>query len=133
MGSFSMLVPWSPVGGVDVPDLAALAPSHASPQRRAQLRETVRAWNAAIAAAARPHGQRVLVVDLVPASKQLPQHAEWVSADGFHPSPEGYQKLAALTLEAMHRAGIAAAHGRAGTALMASSGGAAGDRQPARC
>jgi lysophospholipase L1-like esterase len=63
-------------------------------------------WNAAIASAARPYGPRVLVVDLLPASKQLPQHSEWVSSDGFHPSPKGYQKLADLTLEAMHRAGL---------------------------
>jgi lysophospholipase L1-like esterase len=91
---------------LNLPDLAALAPSHAPPQVRAQLRETVSAWNAAIAAAARPYGQRVLVVDLLPASKQLAQHAEWISADGFHPSPAGYQKLAEVTLEAMHRAGL---------------------------
>jgi lysophospholipase L1-like esterase len=91
---------------LNVPDLAALAPAHASPQSRAQLRELVSVWNAAIATVARPYGQRVLVVDLLPASKQLPEHAEWVSDDGFHPSPEGYQKLADLTLEAMHRAGL---------------------------
>jgi lysophospholipase L1-like esterase len=91
---------------LNVPDLAALAPPHASTQTRAQLRETTSAWNAAIAAAARPYGQRVLVVDLLPASKQLPEHADWISGDGFHPSPKGYQKLADLTLEEMHRAGL---------------------------
>jgi lysophospholipase L1-like esterase len=91
---------------LNVPDLAALAPGHASPQVRAGLRETVRAWNAAIAAAARPYGSRVLVVDLLPASAQLPQHAEWISGDGFHPSAKGYQQLADLTLGAMHRAGL---------------------------
>jgi lysophospholipase L1-like esterase len=91
---------------LNVPDLAALSASQASPQRRAHLRELVSAWNAAIAAAARPFGSRVLVVDLMPASKHLPEHAEWVSSDGFHPSPKGYQKLADLTLEAMHRAGV---------------------------
>jgi len=91
---------------LNLPDLGALAPAHASPQVRAQLRETVSAWNAAIAAAARPYGQRVLVVDLLPASKHLSQHAEWISADGFHPSPAGYQKLADVTLEAMQRAGL---------------------------
>jgi lysophospholipase L1-like esterase len=91
---------------LNVPDLAALAPPHASWQERARLRETVNAWNAAIATAARPYGQRVLVVDLLPASKHLPQHTEWIAADGFHPSPEGYQKLADVTLDAMHRAGL---------------------------
>ena len=91
---------------LNVPDLAALAPPQASAWQRAQLRETVRAWNAAIADAARPYGSRVLVVDLLPASRQLPAHAEWVSSDGFHPSPAGYQRLADVTLEAMHRAGL---------------------------
>jgi acyl-CoA thioesterase I len=91
---------------LNVPDLAALAASHAPPQEQARLRQLVRDWNAAIAAAARPYGERVLVVDLLPVSKQLPQHTEWVASDGFHPSPEGYQKLADLTLEAMHRAGL---------------------------
>ncbi len=91
---------------LNLPDLSALAPSHASPQVRVQLRETVSAWNAAIAAAARPYGPRVLVVDLLPASKELARHAEWISSDGFHPSPAGYQKLAEVTLEAMHRAGL---------------------------
>jgi lysophospholipase L1-like esterase len=90
---------------LNVPDLAALAPPHTPPQERARLRHLVAEWNAAIAAVARPYGPRVLVVDLLPASKQLPQHNEWVSSDGFHPSPAGYQKLADLTLEAMHRAG----------------------------
>jgi len=82
---------------LNIPDLATIAPAQA---------EMAKAWNAAIAAAARPYGQRVLVVDLVPASKELPRHASWLSADGFHPSPEGYQKLADLTLEAMRRAGL---------------------------
>ncbi len=91
---------------LNVPDLAALAPPRASASERARLRELVSAWNAAIADAARPFGSRVLVVDLLPASRQLPAHAEWISGDGFHPSPAGYQKLADVTLEAMHRAGL---------------------------
>jgi lysophospholipase L1-like esterase len=91
---------------LNVPDLAALAPAHASAQVRAQLRETASAWNAAIASTARRFGPRVLVVDLVPASRELSGHAEWLSSDGFHPSPQGYQKLADLTLDAMKRAGL---------------------------
>jgi phospholipase/lecithinase/hemolysin len=91
---------------LNVPDLAALAPPHASARERERLRDLVSAWNTAIADATRPFGSRVLVVDLLPASRQLPAHAEWVSADGFHPSPAGYQKLADVTLEAMHRAGL---------------------------
>lgn len=90
---------------LNVPDLATLVGSHATGEMRAKLREQVSAWNAAIAATARPYGQRVLVVDLIPASRELSEHAEWLSNDGFHPSPAGYQKLADLTLEAMRRAG----------------------------
>jgi lysophospholipase L1-like esterase len=91
---------------LNVPDLAALAPPHASARERERLRDLVSAWNTAIADATRPFGSRVLVVDLLPASRQLPTHAEWVSADGFHPSPAGYQKLADVTLETMRRAGL---------------------------
>jgi acyl-CoA thioesterase I len=107
MNTPTLLTPATALGlgtAVEEPS-APVIPTQASSQARAQLRLTVSAWSAAIAAAARPYGARVLVVDLLPASKQLPQHAEWISADGFHPSPKGYQKLAALTLEATHRAG----------------------------
>jgi lysophospholipase L1-like esterase len=90
---------------LNVPDLATLAGSHATGEMRAKLREQVRAWNEAINATTRPFGTRVLVVDLLPASRELTEHSEWLSSDGFHPSPEGYQKLADLTLQAMQRAG----------------------------
>ncbi len=90
---------------LNVPDLATLAGSHATAEMRAKLREQVRAWNDAIATTARPFGSRVLVVDLLPASRELAEHAEWISSDGFHPSPQGYQKLAEVTLQAMQRAG----------------------------
>ncbi|NMO16020.1 SGNH/GDSL hydrolase family protein [Pyxidicoccus fallax] len=90
---------------LNVPDLATLAGSHATAEMRARLREQVRAWNDAIATTARAFGPRVLVVDLLPASRELAEHAEWISSDGFHPSPAGYQKLADVTLEAMRRAG----------------------------
>lgn len=89
---------------LNVPDLATLVP--VSAEARARLRETSRAWNDAIATTARAFGPRVLVVDLVPASRELSGHAEWLSRDGFHPSPQGYQKLADLTLEAMRREGL---------------------------
>jgi lysophospholipase L1-like esterase len=90
---------------LNVPDLATLAGSHATSEMRARLREQVTAWNAAIAETARPFGPRVLVVDLLPASRELSEHAEWLSSDGFHPSPAGYQKLADITFEAMRREG----------------------------
>jgi lysophospholipase L1-like esterase len=90
---------------LNVPDLATLVGSHATAEMRAKLREQVHAWNAAIADTARAFGPRVLVVDLMPASRELAEHAEWISNDGFHPSPAGYQKLADLTHEAMQRAG----------------------------
>ena len=90
---------------LNVPDLATLAGSHATSEMRAKLREQVNAWNTAINDTARPFGSRVLVVDLLPASRELTEHAEWLSNDAFHPSPAGYQKLADVTLEAMRRAG----------------------------
>ncbi|MBN8232169.1 SGNH/GDSL hydrolase family protein [Corallococcus macrosporus] len=90
---------------LNVPDLATLAGPRASPEMRVRLREQVKAWNAAISSTARAFGPRVLVVDLLPASRSLAGHAEWLSSDGFHPSPAGYQQLADVTLEAMRGAG----------------------------
>jgi acyl-CoA thioesterase-1 len=90
---------------LNVPDLATLAGSHATSEMRAKLREQVSAWNTAINDTARPFGPRVLVVDLLPASRELTEHYEWLSSDAFHPSPAGYQKLADVTLQAMQRAG----------------------------
>lgn len=74
----------------NVPDLAALAAySGIDPT---PLRNEVDAWNAVIADAAARNG--ATLVDLHAHWQEITQHPEYVSADGFHPSSEGYAALA---------------------------------------
>ncbi len=70
----------------NIPDLGAL-PSAG----RFDLRDVDR-WNAAIDEAARRHG--ATVVDLRATWREVKEHPEYISSDGFHPSTVGYQRLA---------------------------------------
>jgi acyl-CoA thioesterase-1 len=72
----------------NVPDLSAL-PSAS----RFDLRDVDR-WNVAIGEAAQRHG--VTLVDLRATWREVTEHPEYISSDGFHPSTIGYQKLADL-------------------------------------
>lgn len=62
------------------------------------LRLEVQAWNAAIARVAAQNG--ATVVDLYAGWQELRDHPEYVAADGFHPSADGYARLAALFADA---------------------------------
>jgi lysophospholipase L1-like esterase len=70
----------------NVPDLAAL-PSAG----RFDLRDVDR-WNATIDEAVRRHG--ATLVDLRATWREVKEHPEYISSDGFHPSTVGYQRLA---------------------------------------
>jgi lysophospholipase L1-like esterase len=72
----------------NVPDLRAL-PSAS----RFDLRDLDR-WNAVIEEAARTHD--MTVVDLRGTWREVAQHPEYISSDGFHPSTAGYRQLADL-------------------------------------
>jgi lysophospholipase L1-like esterase len=72
----------------NVPDLSAL-PSAS----RFDLKDVDR-WNAAIDETARRHD--VTLVDLRATWREVKEHPEYISSDGFHPSTVGYQKLADL-------------------------------------
>ncbi len=76
-----------------LPDLTRL-PAF-SGQTAAQKKETQQAiqhWNAGIAALAARYN--VILVDLYSHGSQLTAHPEYISGDGFHPSPAGYVQLA---------------------------------------
>ncbi len=60
-------------------------------------------WNAAIARQADKHG--VVLVDLYSQWTELANHPEYISADGFHPSAAGYQRLADLFYQALMSSG----------------------------
>jgi acyl-CoA thioesterase-1 len=70
----------------NVPDLGAL-PSAG----RFDLRDVDR-WNVAIDEAVRRHGASL--VDLRATWREVKDHPEYISSDGFHPSTVGYQRLA---------------------------------------
>lgn len=76
----------------NVPDLSLL-PVYAGIDPKA-LTAAVSQWNSIIARQAVQHG--ATVVDLYGSWKDLAAHPEYVGIDGFHPSPEGYQRLADL-------------------------------------
>jgi acyl-CoA thioesterase-1 len=74
----------------NVPDLAALAAYRGIDP--APLRAEVDRWNTVIADTTARHGDTL--VDLYAHWQEIAQHPEYLSADGFHPSTEGYQALA---------------------------------------
>lgn len=83
----------------NVPDLTLLPA--ASSFDRATVLAHVTAWNAVIAAAVSRNGAHL--VDLYSKWRQLADHPEYVSSDGFHPSTAGYRQLALLFEDALLR------------------------------
>lgn len=77
----------------NLPDLTLLpALSHSSATKKAQVHGEIQRWNTHIAALANQYG--VTQVDLYSHNSQLTAHPEYISGDGFHPSPAGYVQLA---------------------------------------
>lgn len=76
----------------NVPDLS-LVPAYGGLDP-ATVRAAVGQWNVIIARQAARHG--ATVVDLHAQWQDLAAHPEYVGVDGFHPSAEGYAKLADL-------------------------------------
>lgn len=81
----------------NVPDLAALAAYRGVDP--APLKAEVDRWNAVIADVTARHGDTL--VDLHAQWQELAQHPEYVAADGFHPSSDGYQALANVFADAL--------------------------------
>jgi len=87
----------------DVPDLRAV-PVYAGTDK-ARLLAGIQGYNDAIAAIAARNPARVKVVDLFTGSAALVSTGT-VSADGFHPSDEGYQLIADRFASAMRANGV---------------------------
>jgi lysophospholipase L1-like esterase len=81
---------------------ACLIPQAMLPTPQA-VAAAVAAYNTAIIDAAKQEG--ATVVDLHLNDSQIPQHPEWISADGFHPSTQGYALIAKQFEDAYRRAG----------------------------
>jgi acyl-CoA thioesterase I len=76
----------------NVPDLARIAAF--SGRDASAVNATVDRWNQTIGELAARHGARL--VDLHASWREVAEHPEYLSADGFHPSSEGYARLAEL-------------------------------------
>jgi lysophospholipase L1-like esterase len=79
----------------NLPDLTRLpAFADQTPAQKTQTRTEISQWNAGIAQLAGRYN--TVLVDLFSMGSQLTAHPEYVSVDGFHPSPSGYVQLANL-------------------------------------
>ena len=62
---------------------------------------TVQEWNSVIRDVGERHG--ALLVDLYTGAPELAANPDYVSADGFHPSSAGYQRIAELVLATLEQ------------------------------
>ncbi|HYX48332.1 MAG TPA: SGNH/GDSL hydrolase family protein [Ktedonobacteraceae bacterium] len=77
----------------NLPDLTRLpAFSNETRAQKAQMIVAIQHWNKEIALLAKQYG--VALVDLFSQGSQITAHPEYISGDGFHPSPSGYVQLA---------------------------------------
>jgi acyl-CoA thioesterase-1 len=77
----------------DLPDLTRLpAFANETPTQKSQMLNAIQQWNAGITQLAHRYG--VVLVDLFSQGSRLTAHPEYISIDGFHPSPSGYVQLA---------------------------------------
>jgi lysophospholipase L1-like esterase len=95
--AYRACLPNAPAGGP-----ACLIPDGLVPTPQV-IAAVVDAYNTAISRAAKQEG--ATLVDLHLNGAQISQHPEWVSADGFHPSEQGYAVIAKLFEDAYRRAG----------------------------
>ncbi len=86
----------------NVPDLSLL-PAYGGIDR-ATVKLEVDRWNAVIARQAAQHG--ATLIDLHASWKDLAAHPEYVGIDGFHPSADGYQRLADIFYSGMRAGGL---------------------------
>jgi acyl-CoA thioesterase I len=86
----------------NIPDLS-LVPAYGGIDPAA-LAQEVNRWNAIIARQAALHG--ATVVDIHASWTDLAAHPEYVGVDGFHPSAEGYQRLADLFYATLQANGL---------------------------
>jgi lysophospholipase L1-like esterase len=95
--AYRACLPNAPAGGP-----ACLIPAEFMPTPQA-VAGAVAAYNAAVSDAANKEG--ATLVDLHLDGTQISQHPEWISADGFHPSTQGYAVIAKQFEDAYRRAG----------------------------
>jgi acyl-CoA thioesterase I len=86
----------------NLPDLTRLpAFSNDTATQKAQMLREIERWDAGIAQQAARYG--VTLVDLLQRGSEITAHPEYISGDGFHPSPAGYIQLANVFWQAIAR------------------------------
>ncbi len=76
----------------NLPDLTHLpAFANLSSDQKAKMLTQIKRWNASIATLTTRYN--ITQVDLFSRQSQLTTHPEYISGDGFHPSPAGYVQL----------------------------------------
>ncbi len=86
----------------NLPDITLLpAFSHDTPAQKTRLRQEVNRWDRGIAQVVSRY--QITLVDLLQHGSELTAHPEYVSRDGFHPSPQGYVRLAELFWQAIQQ------------------------------
>jgi len=93
--AYRACLPAAPAGGP-----TCLIPQGLLPTPQA-VAAAVADYNAAISDAAKQEG--ATIVDLHLNDRQIEQHPEWISADGFHPSGQGYAVIAKQFEDAYRR------------------------------
>jgi lysophospholipase L1-like esterase len=93
--AYRACLPGAPAGGP-----TCLIPAGFMPTPQA-VSAAVAAYNTAISDAAKQEG--ATLVDLHLNDSQIAQHPEWISADGFHPSGQGYAVIARQFEDAYRR------------------------------
>lgn len=85
----------------NLPDLTRLpAFANQTATQKAQMLQQIQRWNVGIAALAKQYN--VTLVDLYNHGSQITAHPEYISGDGFHPSPAGYVQLADIFWQAIN-------------------------------
>jgi len=85
----------------NLPDLTRLPDfANQTATQKAQMLQQIQRWNVGIAALARQY--HVTLVDLYDHGSQITAHPEYISGDGFHPSPAGYVQLADIFWQAIN-------------------------------
>ncbi|HEV2582621.1 MAG TPA: GDSL-type esterase/lipase family protein [Ktedonobacteraceae bacterium] len=86
----------------DLPDLTRLpAFANQTAAQKSQMLAGIQQWNRGIAQQAARYA--VTLVDLFSQGSTLTAHPEYISGDGFHPSPAGYIQLANLFWKAIQQ------------------------------
>lgn len=86
----------------NIPDLTRLPTfANLSAAQRAQMLVGIQQWNKGMAQKAAQY--RVILLDLFSHGSELTEHPEYISGDGFHPSPAGYVQLADLFWRAIRQ------------------------------